>query len=445
MAHHNGGSLRPRMAPAVGTAATRSATSGSFCRAYGNATGRSGRENGPTTGRIGREDVRTRAGVEPPGHFQLDDAASSADSEGSWRDTSSEDLERMLKTPFRPGVEALQGFERRLSRSRAVLALRGIPTNHAEIQRLIHVARLAERYRVNGGIDALNRDMEEELDCDGDDIRLDELLAAAGLLGNGVRRAVRPTSMLQPAAAPAAAAASDQPKRNLVTQFEDVMSEASEKAELIPADLVRTLLSHLDKNSSKKSTIQIRPDVTWPSLSDLDQDIETFFEELDDICDLANDADGMSDIGRLRVLGNCLKQSRKKVYRVKLKEARASGLLKTDPGKVFEEIRVRLMEFRESALEKQNRVENEYQNLTKGNLSALQFLPQFESLTSEMDICGVGLSERQLLLGYLRKVWGGSQERHPEGRTLIFRSDRGTRDDASRSYLERSSSHLTGV
>ena len=352
----------------------------------------------------------TRAEVEPPGHFQLDDAASSADSEGSWRDTSSEDLERMLKTPFRPGVETLQGFERRLSRSRAVLALRGIPTNHAEIQRLIHVARLAERYRVNGGIDALNRDMEEELDCDGDDIRLDELLAAAGLLGNGVRRAVRPTSMLQPAAAPAAAAASDQPKRNLVTQFEDVMSEASEKSELIPADLVRTLLSHLDKKSSKKSTIQIRPDVTWPSLSDLDQDIETFFEELDDICDLANDADGMSDIERLRVLGNCLKQSRKKVYRVKLKEARASGLLKTDPGKVFEEIRVRLMEFRESALEKQNRVENEYQNLTKGNLSALQFLPQFESLTSEMDICGVGLSERQLLLGYLRKV-GADQRR----------------------------------
>ena len=182
------------------------------------------------------------------------------------------------------------------------------------------------------------------------------------------------------------------------------MTEASEKSELIPADLVRTLLSSVDKKSSKKSTIQIRPDVTWPSLSDHDQDIETFFEELDDICDLANDADGMSDIERLRVLGNCLKQSRKKVYRVKIKEARASGLLKTEPGKVFEEVRVRLMEFRESALEKQNRVENEYQNLTKGNLSALQFLPQFESLTSEMDICGVGLSERQLLLGYLRKV-----------------------------------------
>ena len=111
----------------------------------------------------------TRAEAEPPSRFQLDDNASSADSEGSWRDASSEDLERMLKTPFWPGAETLQAFERRVSRSRAVLAVRGIPTNHADTQRLIHVARLAERYRVNGGIDALNRDMEEQLDCDGDD------------------------------------------------------------------------------------------------------------------------------------------------------------------------------------------------------------------------------------------------------------------------------------
>ena len=256
----------------------------------------------------------TRAEMEPVSHFQLDDADSSADSEGSWRDASSEDLEQMLKTPFRPGAETLQAFERRLSRSRAVLALRGIATNQADIQRLIHVARLAESYRVNGGIDALNRDMENELDCNGDDARLDELLAAANLLGDGVRRAVRPTGAALAAGVASGAASPLRPQRNLTTQFEDVMSETSEKSEMIPADLVRTLLSSLDKKSSKKSTIQIRPDVTWPSLSDHDQDIETFFEELDDICDLANDADGMSDIERLRVLGNCLKQSRKKRF-----------------------------------------------------------------------------------------------------------------------------------
>jgi hypothetical protein len=52
----------------------------------------------------------TRAEAEPVSHFQLDDAASSADSEGSWRDASSEDLEQMLKTPFRPGTETVAGL-----------------------------------------------------------------------------------------------------------------------------------------------------------------------------------------------------------------------------------------------------------------------------------------------------------------------------------------------
>ena len=90
----------------------------------------------------------------------------------------------------------------------------------------------------------------------------------------------------------------------------------------------------------------------------------------------------MSDLERLRCLGNCLQQSRKKVYRVILKETRRSGLLRTDPGAVYETIRGRLMEFRETLLEKQNRVEGEYHNLSKGSLSALQFLPLFEAVTS---------------------------------------------------------------
>ena len=70
----------------------------------------------------------------------------------------------------------------------------------------------------------------------------------------------------------------------------------------------------------------------------------------------------MSDLERLRCLGNCLQQSRKKVYRVILKETRRSGLLRTDPGAVYETTRGRLMEFRETLLEKQNRVEGEYHN-----------------------------------------------------------------------------------
>jgi hypothetical protein len=350
-------------------------------------------------------------GVDDP----ADDTFSSAGSEGSWRGMADEEVEAVLASSFQPGEETLQQFERRIARARAVLSLRGIVTSAADALQAVQTARLADSYNRQGGLPALQTAMEEALDRDENDGLLDALLLAAQLLGDGARTVFRPRAKAQASTAreadvlgrpPVSPPSPSRPSRtvagtDLARRFEDAMSEASVggRSEGIPADLMRDLV-----RSRTRSTIQIKPDITWPSLTDTDQDIETFFEDLEDICDLANDATGMNDIERLRVLGNCLKQSRKKVFRVKLKEARNNGLLRSDPGKVYEEIRARLMEFRETALERQNRVENEYQNLQKGKLTALQFLPLFESVTSEMDMSGVGLSERQLLLGYLRKV-----------------------------------------
>ena len=209
--------------------------------------------------------------------------------------------------------------------------------------------------------------MEEALDKNDEDEHLDSLLSAAQLLGDGARKVLRPT--VRPKAGPTARSSSPKasvlsqpaippsspcrPAEDLADAFEDAFSEASRATDTVPAALVKELLENAKRRT--RSTIQIKPDITWPSLNDGDQDIETFFEDLEDICDLANDATGMSEIERLRVLGNCLKQSRKKVFRVKLKEARKSGTLRTDPGTVYAEIRDRLMEFRETALERQNR------------------------------------------------------------------------------------------
>jgi len=196
------------------------------------------------------------------------------------------------------------------------------------------------------------------------------------------------------------------PPANLTSAFDDAASDHTAGSEGINATLLRELV---EATKRPRSTIQVKADVAWPTLTDNDHDVEQFFDDLDDVCGLANDAQGMNEIERLRVLGNCLKQSRKKVYRVELKKGRVNGVLRSNPGKIYEEVRDRLMEFRETTLERQNRVENEYNNLQKGSLKALQFLPLFESSIGEMDLCGVGLSERQLLLGYLRKV--GAQYR----------------------------------
>ena len=82
-------------------------------------------------------------------------------------------------------------------------------------------------------------------------------------------------------------------------------------------------------------------------------------------------------------------------------------------------------------------MENEYANLSKGKLTALQFLPLFESTTSEMAIAGVGLSERQLLLGYLRKVGEAHRAEILKDRRLYPTADgSGEEMRAARSWME---------
>ena len=49
-----------------------------------------------------------------------------------------------------------------------------------------------------------------------------------------------------------------------------------------------------DRQGEQRSPIQIRPNVTWPSLGDTDNDVETFIEEYEEVVGLANDGRGMS-------------------------------------------------------------------------------------------------------------------------------------------------------
>eukprot|EP00969_Alexandrium_andersonii_P146012 6458259-Alexandrium_andersonii.AAC.1 len=60
----------------------------------------------------------------------------------------------------------------------------------------------------------------------------------------------------------------------------------------------------------------------------------------------------MPERERLRVLGNGLKQSRQKVYKVLIRAARRTGQLETAPGEVYRAILDRLLEFKEGLIEK---------------------------------------------------------------------------------------------
>ena len=112
----------------------------------------------------------------------------------------------------------------------------------------------------------------------------------------------------------------------------------------------------------------------------------------------------MADKERLKVLASCLKCSREKTYKVLRKKHRLLGDVESDPGMVFEVIKAKLMRFVEGNMEKQMRVLNEWENLSKGKLSALQFEPQWEACLAELEAVGLARNERELMLNYVSKV-----------------------------------------
>ena len=71
---------------------------------------------------------------------------------------------------------------------------------------------------------------------------------------------------------------------------------------------------------------------------------------------------------------------------------------------MFDEIKRRHMKFIETPMERQMRVLGEWDNLWKGNRSALQFEAVFEEAVTELELAGLAKIERELLLGYLQKI-----------------------------------------
>ena len=121
-----------------------------------------------------------------------------------------------------------------------------------------------------------------------------------------------------------------------------------------------------------------------------------------DVVGLANDGRGLSWREMVRTIVSCLKGSRAKAAKVEIKSCRARSI--DDQREVWDKIRLRLMEFQEGLLERQQRLDKEWQTLSRGKKSALEFAPLFESQVAEMELAGVGKSDRDLLLRYLATV-----------------------------------------
>ena len=78
----------------------------------------------------------------------------------------------------------------------------------------------------------------------------------------------------------------------------------------------------------RTSTIQIRPELKPPVLGGegrSGRDIKEFFDNYEDMCNLANDGRGMLPQERLQTLATCLKGTKLKIYKLLIENIASWG------------------------------------------------------------------------------------------------------------------------
>ena len=159
-----------------------------------------------------------------------------------------------------------------------------------------------------------------------------------------------------------------------------------------------------------QSTIRIQPHVAWPKLGDGSTEptaAEDFFKRLENRCRLANNGKGMHKREMIVALQQSLSGSRATVFDNVIEERSADGdnTVETDPGAVYEEIKRRLLRFRETATERELQVQGEWDALAKTkHMTALQFEALWEARNREFERVRLGLLPKQKYTQYLWKV-----------------------------------------
>ena len=109
------------------------------------------------------------------------------------------------------------------------------------------------------------------------------------------------------------------------------MDSAGRNAQAMLAQTALLLRLSTDKQEAnrsqeRRSVIKITPHIQWATLGDDDQKVDRFIR-----IGLANDGKGMQPSEKLITLGQCLKQSRLKVYDLIVERAERSGAYAADP------------------------------------------------------------------------------------------------------------------
>ena len=172
-------------------------------------------------------------------------------------------------------------------------------------------------------------------------------------------------------------------------------------------ELLKGLIDRPAKKQGGRSTIRVEPRVVWPKLDDHGsggREVEEFYTRFEEICNIANDGEGMADREMIIALKNSLHGSRKRIFE------NVEKALKDTPdeeraGIVYATVKKRLMRFLESPLERQLRVRSEWDSFNKGrNMSAIQFEAEWEQRSAEMVEVGLCVPEKEKFCVYVQKI-----------------------------------------
>ena len=307
-----------------------------------------------------------------------------------------------------------------------MLSVRGQAPPSAVVKEQLLRARLLHKYLTlaeSERAEALRRDLEHALDeaGPGEEAACTIQLLYSLLQGMGSSLTGAPTSAPARAVAKAEQAGpqTPPPRRKL---YDSPSAEkaspgagGSEPAAPEP-DRMERLLTALEKWSPaergksvgaeqrRQSAFRYHPNVEWPVLNDAERDVRWFWMEFRETCSLVVGGGKMEPQEQLVCVKSCLKQSYADVYRVVVDEARESGTMSDDPLAVVTLLETRTMAFQRSLLDQQSLADKEWDVIQKDARTGLQWQPIFEKTLAKLNRLGLAKSERDIFLGYLRKI-----------------------------------------
>ena len=201
--------------------------------------------------------------------------------------------------------------------------------------------------------------------------------------------------------------------------------------------LATTALAESSKRSreNKPSVYQFKIHNSLPKLDDEGQykrDPKKFYREFRGVCDMANDGQGMSYVDMCKALRSQCSGNKQAIYdrAEKVYRNQRGDRLDDYAKELFEHVEDKHMEYQETLRQKQDRLQKEFNQLTKGKKTAMEFLTPFEDLLEELLDVDMGKTPAAAFQSYLEKI-GHAR------RTEVLKDKRPYRKDGADSFEMR--------